>query len=95
MAGCCNPGGCDRFFTPRLARRVAGRYRGRGLDRAARRLVGFLGEAGVGGATVLEVGGGVGGIRIELLRRGAERSVNLELLPAYEREAEGRPAAAT
>ena len=59
------------------------------------RLVGFLGEAGVGGATVLEVGGGVGGIRIELLRRGAERSVNLELSPAYEREAEGRPAAAT
>jgi hypothetical protein len=88
MASCCNPRGCDRFFTPRLARRVARRYRKRGLDKTARRMVGFLEEAGIEGATVLEVGGGVGEIQIELLKRGAERSVNLELSPAYEREAE-------
>jgi hypothetical protein len=87
MSGCCNPRGCDRFFTPRLARRVARRYRKRGLDKTARRMVGFLEEARIGGATVLEVGGGVGEIQIELLKRGAERSVNLELSPAYEREA--------
>jgi hypothetical protein len=58
-------------------------------------MVGFLEESGIEGATVLEVGGGVGEIQIELLRRGAERSVNLELSPAYEREAErswARPA---
>jgi hypothetical protein len=87
MAGCCNPRGCDRFFTPRLAERVARRYRKRGLDRTARRMVGFLEEAGIAGATVLEVGGGVGEIQIELLKRGVEGSVNLELSPAYEREA--------
>jgi hypothetical protein len=51
-------------------------------------MVGFLEQAGIEGATVLEVGGGVGEIQIELLKRGAERSVNLELSPAYEREAE-------
>ena len=88
MASCCNPRGCDRFFTRRSARRVARRYRKRGLDRTARRIVGFLEEAGIEGATVLEVGGGVGEIQIELLKRGAERSVNLELSSAYEREAE-------
>ena len=88
MASCCNPRGCDRFFTPRLARRVARRYRERGLDKTARRIVEFLEDAGIEGATVLEVGGGVGEIQIELLKRGAERSVNLELSTAYEREAE-------
>jgi hypothetical protein len=88
MAGCCNPRGCDRFFTPRFARRVARRYRKRGLDKTARRMVGFLEEAGIEGATLLEVGGGVGEIQIELLRRGAASSVNLELSPAYEGEAE-------
>src|SRR3954447_21466300 len=87
MAGCCNPRGCDRFFGERFARRVAGRYRAKGLDRTAQQIVDFLAERGIEGATVLEIGGGVGEIQIELLKRGARRAVNLELSPAYEREA--------
>jgi len=62
VAGCCNPRGCDEFFDRRFARRLANRYRRRGLDRTARRMVAFLEERGVEGATVLEVGGGVGEI---------------------------------
>ena len=50
-------------------------------------MVGFLEQEGIAGATVLEIGGGVGEIHIELLRRGAERAVNLELSPAYDAEA--------
>ncbi len=42
---------------------------------------------GVDGATVLEVGGGVGAIGLELLRAGAARAVTLELSAAYERPA--------
>src|SRR5438067_1678498 len=87
MSGCCNSRGCDRFFGPRFARRTATRYRKRGLDKAARRMVEFLEERRIEGATVLEVGGGIGEIQIELLRRGARRSVNLELSPAYDEEA--------
>ena len=87
MAGCCDPRGCDAFFGERFARRMAKRYRSRGLDRTARRIVDFLAERGIEGATVLEVGGGVGEIQIELLKRGARRTVNLELSGAYEGEA--------
>jgi hypothetical protein len=36
---------------------------------------------------VLEIGGGVGEIHIELLKRGAGRATNLELSPAYDEEA--------
>jgi 2-polyprenyl-3-methyl-5-hydroxy-6-metoxy-1,4-benzoquinol methylase len=84
---CCDPRGCDRFFGRRFARRVAGRYRKRGLDPTAQQMVGFLQQQGIEGATVLEIGGGVGEIGLELLRRGAERAVNLELSPAYDAEA--------
>jgi Methyltransferase domain len=50
-------------------------------------MVEFLELRGIQGATVLEVGGGVGEIQIELLKRGAARAVNLELSAAYEQEA--------
>ena len=66
---------------------MAKRYRKRGLDRTAARMVAFLEEQGVQDATVLEIGGGLGEIQLELLKRGAARAVNLELSPAYEREA--------
>src|ERR671927_1260692 len=88
MASCCNPRGCDAFFGERFARRAARRYRKRGLDKTARRMVELLAARGMRGATVLEVGGGVGEVQIELLKRGAARTVNLELSSAYDEEAE-------
>ena len=87
MAGCCDPRGCDDFFTPRMARRAAKRYREKGLDKTAERMISFLEQRGIEGTSVLEIGGGVGELQIELLRRGAARTVNLELSPAYDEEA--------
>ena len=87
MAGCCDPRGCDRMFGGGFARSRAARYRRKGLDRTARRMVDMLLADGVQGATVLEIGGGVGEIQLELLRAGAATATNLELSPAYESEA--------
>ncbi|HEX2104795.1 MAG TPA: methyltransferase domain-containing protein [Solirubrobacteraceae bacterium] len=87
MGSCCDPRGCDSFFGERFARRVAKRYRKRGLDKTATCIVDFLEASGIEGGTVLEVGGGVGELQVELLKRGASRAVNLELSPAYEPEA--------
>ena len=75
------------MFGPGFARRQARRYRRRGLDGTARRMVTFLADHGVDGATVLEIGGGVGEIQLELLRRGASRATNLELVDAYDEAA--------
>jgi 2-polyprenyl-3-methyl-5-hydroxy-6-metoxy-1,4-benzoquinol methylase len=87
MTSCCNPRGCDQFFTARFAGRMAKRYRKRGLDKTARRMVDFVEARGIRGASVLEVGGGIGEIQIELLKRGAARTLNLELSPEYDEEA--------
>lgn len=87
MAGCCDSRGCDAMFGARFAKRMAARYRKRGLDPTARAIVELVTQGGVRGATVLEVGGGVGEIQLELLRRGAASATNLELSHAYEPEA--------
>lgn len=84
MAGCCDPRGCDEFFGRRFAQRLAKRYRKKGLDKTARRMVAFLDEHGLEGASVLEIGGGIGDIQIELLKRGAAHATNLELSPGYD-----------
>jgi len=81
---CCIPAGCE-IFDERAARRDLSRYRRRGLDPTARRIVEFLRERDL--ETVLEVGGGIGAIQLELLRAGAARVTNVELSPAYEKVA--------
>ena len=94
MAGCCDARGCDRVFGPRFAQHVAKRYRKRGLDRPSRRVVDWLVAQGVAGASILEIGGGVGEIQLELLRRGAARTTNLELSAAYDADAQALAAEA-
>ncbi len=84
MPGCCDPHGYDEIFGPRFAQRRARRYRKRGLGSTERDMVDFLARRGVAGASVLEIGGGVGELQLELLRRGAARTTNLELVSAYD-----------
>jgi len=85
MAGCCKSGAYTRMFGARQARRDARRYRSRGLSGTARDLVQLAGD--VSGASILEVGGGIGAIELELLAAGAERATDVELSGEYEDEA--------
>ena len=87
MAGCCPSRDYHRFFNQRFARRLANRYRKRGLDQTAQTMVQFLRTLGVEGASILEIGGGIGEVQVELLQAGAARAQNLELSPAYQEPA--------
>ncbi len=49
----------------------------------ARSLARRVSATGVEGATVLEIGGGIGQVLLELLRAGATRGEVVELVPAY------------
>ena len=78
---CCS---YDAIFDEKQARKDAKRYRRKGLDTAARQLVSYLTRRGVDGDAVLEVGGGVGAIQLELLKAGAARTTNVELSSGYD-----------
>ena len=97
MDACCgppDPTGYDAVFDERFAHRVARRYAAKGPSAVERRLLDFVIGTGIDDATVLEIGGGIGELQLELLSHGAGRTVNLELSHEYEAEA-GRLIAAT
>jgi magnesium-protoporphyrin O-methyltransferase len=87
VSNCCARG-YERAFGARTARRDARRFRRKGLDSTAQRMVNEVAARGVEGADVLEIGGGVGAIELELLRRGAARATNVELSHGYDEEGE-------
>jgi hypothetical protein len=87
VSSCCRPESYGAFFTQKGARRALRRYRKRGLDRLSERIASVARDHGICGATVLEVGGGIGVLEVELLQAGAERATNVELSPEYEEAA--------
>jgi hypothetical protein len=89
MTDCCSPAGYRWVFSERHARREARRYRRRGLDWTSRRIVELLKPQGVGGHTLLEVGGGIGALQIELLKAGVTQAVGIEMTPTYQTAADG------
>ncbi len=84
MTGCCARHGQEEFFGERSARRDAAGYRKNGPDPMARSLARRAATRSLAGATVLEIGGGVGQVLLELLQRGAAKGEVVELLPSYE-----------
>ena len=87
MSGCCDHDDYQSVFSGRFARRQSKRYRRRGLTPSANGIVEFATSQGIAGATILEIGGGVGQIQLELLHRGAAHVTNLEISQNYEKEA--------
>jgi len=84
MSDCCTPKGYRKVFNGKSARKEAKNYRRKGLDATSRSIVDLLRNRGIGGRTVLEVGGGIGAVQIELLKAGAAKAVSVELTPTYE-----------
>jgi magnesium-protoporphyrin O-methyltransferase len=84
VSDCCTPKGYRQIFSEKNAAGEAKRYRRKGLDGTSKRIFDFIRERGVEGKTLLEVGGGIGAIEIELLKAGMARTINVELTPTYE-----------
>lgn len=88
MSDCCNPTAYRRFFNSKEAARNVRSYRRNGLDPMASSMVQYLAAQTIDGSEVLEVGGGVGAVQIELLKSGVANTVNMELSSGYEKAAE-------
>lgn len=75
---CCQCRGIEEQFDARYMAWQVARYRRRGPERTTRMLVEALIAAGVRGATVLDIGGGVGAIPHALLAAGAAAATSVE-----------------
>jgi hypothetical protein len=84
MSECCNPAGYRQFFNEKEARRSLRGYDRKGLDKMSRGMIDYMTSRGMTGRTVLEAGGGIGALQVELLKAGAARAVNVELSGGYE-----------
>ncbi len=76
--------GCDQgfeIFDRRNAEADLRRYRKDGPDRSTRMLLDLIRESGVRGASVLDIGAGIGVIDHELLRDGAGHAVLVDASP--------------
>jgi SAM-dependent methyltransferase len=78
--------GCDDFasiFDRKTAAKDRDRYRRSGPDRTTRMLLDMIVPYGVRGSDVLDVGGGVGVVAHELLRRGAGHATVVDASADY------------
>lgn len=70
-------------FSDRVARGDVDRYRRKGPDKTTRDLLEAVGKQGVPCASLLDIGGGIGVIPIELLESGLESATLVEAASAY------------
>lgn len=83
MPQSCCTGDYDRLFNEKAARDDLESYRRHGARGSTGRLIDAIRAVGVDGATLLDIGGGVGVIQHELLAAGAAASVDVDASHAF------------
>jgi magnesium-protoporphyrin O-methyltransferase len=86
MADCCSGGGCplyDREFDAKSARKELSALRTKGPPGMTVELIDALSEGGIDGATVLDIGAGVGAVHLALLERGADAATDVDASAPY------------
>jgi magnesium-protoporphyrin O-methyltransferase len=80
---CCQCQGIESCFDRQLVVKELARYRRKGAAKTTRMLLDGLRAEGVEGATLLDIGGGLGAIAHELLAAGATRASYVDASSAY------------
>ena len=80
---CCQCEGIERQFGSKVARWELRRFRRRGPIGTTRVLIEALRRDGIAGASILDVGGGIGAIHHELLAAGAREATHVDVSPDY------------
>ncbi len=82
---CCTA--TERQFGPARARKDVERYRKNGPDATTEALIRAIGAAGGPARSLLDIGAGIGVLHHELLSRGVEEAVHVEVSASYISEA--------
>jgi magnesium-protoporphyrin O-methyltransferase len=83
MMTSCQCQGIEIQFDRREAAKKLADYQKNGPADTTRILIAALKEMGIDGATLLDIGGGIGAIQIELLKAGAAGAVSVDASTAY------------
>jgi hypothetical protein len=83
MDCCVDTQAIESYFDERKARRESEQYLRKGLTSHARAMLAAVSGRSLQDASVLEIGGGIGALQIELLQRGAAHATNVEASAAY------------
>jgi magnesium-protoporphyrin O-methyltransferase len=75
--------GVEKLFDKSVAENDLRDYRKKGPGKTARLLIEALKSAGIQGMTLLDIGGGVGVIQHELLKRGTSAATHVDASSAY------------
>ena len=75
--------GCANVFGTREAEADLKRYRRKGPDSTTKALIEAIVAEGIEGATLLDIGGGIGAIAFELLEAGAASAQSVDATEAY------------
>jgi len=75
--------GCVNTFSTKAAEDDLRRYRRQGPDRTTRALITAIRAQGIEGASLLDIGGGIGAIQLELLGAGLGSSTSVDASEAY------------
>ena len=75
--------GCVNTFSTKDAEADLQRYRKDGPDATTRALIDAIRGEGIEGASLLDIGGGIGAIQLQLLAAGLERSSSVDASEAY------------
>ena len=80
---CSQCAGIEVQFDHKKATKELQKYRNKGPTKVTQSLLDALIQEGVSETTLLDIGGGVGGIQHELLKAGASSCINVEASQAY------------
>jgi 2-polyprenyl-3-methyl-5-hydroxy-6-metoxy-1,4-benzoquinol methylase len=83
MVTCCHCEGLESQFDRRTAEHELRRFRRRGPTRSTQILIDELRAAGVDGASLIDIGGGVGAIHHALLDAGASTATHVDISSEY------------
>lgn len=83
----CQCQGIETQFDKTFAERELKRYRRKGVRKTTRILLDALQDGSIENMTLLDVGGGVGGIQLEMLRSGLKHATSVDASAAYQEAA--------
>jgi 2-polyprenyl-3-methyl-5-hydroxy-6-metoxy-1,4-benzoquinol methylase len=80
--------GIEQIFNDSVAVEELKNYQKNGPSKTTRLLLNAIQQQGVEDASLLDIGGGIGAIQLELLQAGAARVTNVDASPAYSKIAQ-------